>query len=100
MISLFGTLMAHVWLVQKSFIFVCLRDRVESARNHINDVVIFVKVNIVNAHDTPFLRQHHMYVLIFRVNDVEDLMNHISWYEWIVFVTNTFKVHGNLSTVS
>ena len=58
-------------------------------------IVFFFVHYILNSDNPPFSMKNYVMLLICLVNYIEDLNNLVSQYDWFVFVSDTFEVHGS-----
>lgn len=58
-------------------------------------IVFFLTHYILNPDNPPFSMKNYVALLICLVGNIENLNNLVSEYEWFVFVSDTFEVHGS-----
>ena len=70
-------------------------DAVSERRQLVKLIVFFLVHYILNSDNPSFSMKNYVALLICRIGYIEDLNNLVSQYEWIVFVSDTFEVHGS-----
>ena len=69
---------------------------VVSERRQLVKLIVFFLVHyILNSDNPPFSLKNYVALLICLVGYIEDLNNLVSEYEWFIFVSDTFEVHGS-----
>ena len=68
---------------------------VSEMRQLVKLIVFFLVHYILNSDNPSFSMKNYVALLICRVGYIEDLNNLVSEYEWFVFVSDTFEVHGS-----
>ena len=68
---------------------------VSERRQLVKLIVFFLVQYILNSDNPPFSMKNYVVLLICRVSYIEDLNNLVSQYEWFVFISDTFEVHGS-----